>query len=85
MEPITETKQFIKYLQEQGIQPFFATNNAKMTSQQVQQKLHKMGIEAKKDHIMTSAIATAKYIAMQFPNKTGKVLEKGNSFDRSFT
>ncbi|MGX9135719.1 TIGR01457 family HAD-type hydrolase [Rummeliibacillus sp. JY-2-4R] len=74
LEPITETKQFIKYLQQQGIEPFFATNNAKMTSLQVQQKLHKMGIEANKDHIMTSAIATAKYIAMQFPNKTVKVL-----------
>ncbi len=74
LEPIPETKLFIKHLQEQGIEPFFATNNAKMTSPQVQQKLLKMGIEAKKDHIMTSAIATAKYVAMQFPNKSVKVL-----------
>ncbi|WP_397539765.1 TIGR01457 family HAD-type hydrolase [Rummeliibacillus pycnus] len=72
--PIVEAKEFIHYLQQQGIEPFFATNNAKMTGAQVQKKLYKMGIEAKANHIMTSAIATAKYIANHFPNKLVKVL-----------
>ncbi|MGG0656705.1 TIGR01457 family HAD-type hydrolase [Rummeliibacillus pycnus] len=74
LDPILEAKEFIEYLQHQGIEPFFATNNAKMTGVQLQKKLHKMGIEAKVDHIMTSAMATAKYIANNFPNKTVKVL-----------
>jgi len=73
-DPILEAKEFIHYLQQHGIDPFFATNNAKMTCAQVQKKLHKMGIEAKANHIMTSAIATAKYIANHYPNKTVKVL-----------
>ncbi|WP_102694211.1 TIGR01457 family HAD-type hydrolase [Rummeliibacillus pycnus] len=74
LDPILEAKEFIHYLQKQGIEPFFATNNAKMTRAQVQKKLHKMGIEAKTNRIMTSAIATAKYIANHYPNKTVKVL-----------
>lgn len=74
LKPILEAKEFIEYLQHRGIEPFFATNNAKMTSAQVQNKLHKMGIAAKTNHIMTSAIATSKYIANHYPNKTVKVL-----------
>lgn len=73
-EPISEAKDFINNLQQQGIEPFFVTNNAKMTGEQLQSKLLYMGIRAKKDHIMTSAMATAKYVAKHFPNKTVKVL-----------
>lgn len=73
-DSIPDAKEFIHYLQQQEIEPFFATNNAKMTREQVQSKLHNMGIEAKIDHIMTSAIATAKYVSKHFPNKTVKVL-----------
>lgn len=74
LEPITEAKEFINHLKKQGIEPFFATNNAKMTGIQIQSKLHKMGINAKLDHIMSSAMATAKYISRHFTNKTVKVL-----------
>lgn len=74
LKPVPEAKEFIDYLQQQGTEPFFVTNNAKMTSIQVQSKLHKMGIEAKSDHIMTSAIATARYVSEHFDHKTVKVL-----------
>lgn len=73
-DSIADAKEYIHYLQQQGIDPFFATNNAKMTREQVQSKLYKMGIDAKVDHIMTSAMATAKYVFKHYPNKTVKVL-----------
>lgn len=73
-QPVLEAKEFINYLQQQGIEPFFVTNNAKMTNVQVYRKLQKMGINSKVNHMMTSAMATAKYIANHFPTKKVKVL-----------
>lgn len=71
---IPEARELIRTLRKQGIQPFFVTNNAKMTQQQVYEKLRKMGIELEQDHIMTSAIATAKYIAKYYPNETAFII-----------
>lgn len=69
-EVIPEAKAAIKRLREKGLKPFYVTNNAKMTQQQIYDKLSGMGIELELDHIMTSAIATAKYIANHYPQKT---------------
>lgn len=65
-EPIMETVQFIHLLQEQGIEPFFVTNNASQTPDQVLTKLKGFGVDAKRSHIMTSAMAAAKYIALHY-------------------
>ena len=63
-EPILETVQFVHHLQQQGIEPFFVTNNASQTPDQVKSKLNGLGIDAKRSHIMTSAMAAAKYIVI---------------------
>jgi 4-nitrophenyl phosphatase len=77
-EPILETVQFVHHLQQQGIEPFFVTNNASQTPDQVQSKLNALGINAKRSHIMTSAMAAAKYIAMNYPNVSVSMIgEKG--------
>lgn len=68
-EPIIETVQFVHHLQQQGKEPFFVTNNASQTPDQVLSKLSGFGIEAKRSHIMTSAMAAAKYIAYHYPGK----------------
>ncbi|QBP40545.1 TIGR01457 family HAD-type hydrolase [Paenisporosarcina antarctica] len=68
-EPIMETVQFIQLLQEQGIEPFFVTNNASQTPDQVLKKLKGFGVDAKRSHIMTSAMAAAKYIALHYYGK----------------
>ncbi|WP_017379784.1 TIGR01457 family HAD-type hydrolase [Paenisporosarcina sp. TG-14] len=68
-EPIMETVQFIQLLQEQGIEPFFVTNNASQTPDQVLTKLKGFGVDAKRSHIMTSAMAAAKYIALHYFGK----------------
>lgn len=68
IEPILETVHFVNQLQKQGIEPFFVTNNASQTPDQVMEKLKGFGIDAKRSHIMTSAMAAAKYIALHFPD-----------------
>ncbi|MBQ0138488.1 MAG: HAD-IIA family hydrolase [Kurthia sp.] len=67
---IPKAKQAIEDLRAKGIKPFYVTNNAKMTQQQIYNKLSKLGIELEPNHIMTSAIATAKYVKKFFPNQT---------------
>ena len=69
-DPIIETIDFIHQLQNKGIEPFFVTNNASQTPNQVMEKLKGFGIDAKRSHIMTSAMAAAKYIAFHYPGAT---------------
>jgi len=68
-EPIEETIHFIHLLQQKGIEPFYVTNNASHTPDQVLAKLQEFGVEAKRSHIMTSALAAAKYIALHYYGK----------------
>lgn len=67
---IPEAKRAIERLRSRGIKPYYATNNSKMTQQQLFDKLTAMGIEVELDHIMTSGIATAKYIKKYYPNQS---------------
>ncbi|ANU12583.1 putative NagD-like phosphatase [Planococcus halocryophilus Or1] len=69
-EIVEEAAEFIEQLQQQEIEPFYITNNASKTQQQLQDKLAGFGIAAKKERIMSSAIAAAKYIKRWYPEKT---------------
>lgn len=71
---IPEAVTFIQQLQRQGIEPFLVTNNAKYTQAQQRQKVAAMGLDIAEDHIMTSAIATAKYIRAHYPEAKVKVI-----------
>lgn len=62
-EPVEFAAQFVQRLQQQGIEPFFVTNNASKTQEQLQQRLAHFGIRAQKDRIYSSAITAAKYIS----------------------
>lgn len=68
-EGIPSAITFIHSLQEQGIEPFYVTNNASKTREKLQEALRAVGIEAKLDHIYSSALVTAKYIATNFAGK----------------
>lgn len=59
--PISEAVSFIENMQQNGIDPYFITNNSSMTRIQLREKLASFGIKANSDCIMTSAIAAAKY------------------------
>ncbi len=61
---------FIKRLQEKGIEPFYVTNNASKTQQQLNEKLQRFGIKTVESQIVSSAIAAAKYIKRWYPDQT---------------
>lgn len=67
--PIPEAVKFIHYLQSNGNQPFFVTNNSSMTQQQLQEKLSIMDIRVDTEHIISSSIAAANYINEFMPGK----------------
>ncbi|MCM3359609.1 MAG: TIGR01457 family HAD-type hydrolase [Psychrobacillus sp.] len=68
--PIREAVDFVHYLQNKGIEPFFVTNNSSMTQKQLQQKLAKMEIRTSEEQIISSSIAAANYIAEHYPAKS---------------
>ena len=65
-EVIPEAAVLIERLQGRGIEPYYVTNNSSLTAIQFQTKLLRMGIRTEPDHIMTSAIASAKYCKEHF-------------------
>jgi 4-nitrophenyl phosphatase len=62
-EPVPGAKEFLKYLQEQGVPFMLATNNSTLTPNQYVAKLSAMNIEVTNDHILTSGQATAMYLS----------------------
>ncbi|MDS9472775.1 TIGR01457 family HAD-type hydrolase [Sporosarcina pasteurii] len=65
-EPVPEAVALIEQLQQQGIEPYYITNNSSATPEQVQQKLAGFGIHTKAKYIVTSAIAAAHYCKENF-------------------
>lgn len=68
---------FIKTLLKEDIPFTFMTNNSQRTPLDGVQKLKKMGIKVEEKHVYTSAMATAHFMANQFPNGTAYVLGEG--------
>lgn len=68
--PVQEAAQFVSRLQEQGIEAFYVTNNASKTQGQLHEKLKRVGVNADKSRIMSSAVAAAKYIKRWYPGRT---------------
>jgi 4-nitrophenyl phosphatase len=58
---------FVDFLREQDIGFVLATNNSTRTPQQYVEKLGKMGVLVGADQILTSAVATAGYLASNAP------------------
>ncbi|WP_342505912.1 TIGR01457 family HAD-type hydrolase [Sporosarcina sp. FSL K6-2383] len=78
VEPIPEAVSFIASTQARGVEPYFITNNSSMTRQQLQEKLASFGIRTDTAHIMTSAIAVAKYCEANYPGASVMMIgEKG--------
>lgn len=60
--------EFIEWLQKEGKEFLFLTNNISYTSKELQQKLARMGLDVSEDHFYTSALATASFLKEQAPN-----------------
>ena len=68
-EGIPSAVSFINRLQQVGIEPFYVTNNSSKTREQLQDALCAIGVQAPLEHIYSSALVTAKYVAMNFLGK----------------
>lgn len=64
-EPIKSAVTFVQKLAEKRIPYLFVTNNSSQTPEAVVEKLMSMNIPATTDQVMTSSIATARYIRKQ--------------------
>lgn len=73
-EGIPSAISFIHKLQKSNIEPFYVTNNSSKTPLQLQQSLAAIGINAPVEHIYSSALVTAKYIAQHFHNAKVQVI-----------
>lgn len=69
-EEIDGAVQFISYLNYQNIPHLYVTNNSTKEPEEVASKLNTMGIVAQADEVVTSALATAEFIAEESPGAT---------------
>lgn len=69
--------QFVRELRERGIPFRFLTNNSQRTRRDVVAKLSRLGIDAEEQHVFTSAMATARFLAQQKPDGTAFVIGEG--------
>ncbi|MBD7908856.1 TIGR01457 family HAD-type hydrolase [Sporosarcina gallistercoris] len=73
-QAIPESVDFIRTLQQSGIEPYFITNNSSRTVLEQQQKLKRLGVETSEHQIMTSAIASARYCAQNYTGMTVQMI-----------
>ncbi|MDD2485423.1 MAG: HAD-IIA family hydrolase [bacterium] len=73
-EPVNGAVETIGSLQEDGNKVYFLTNNATMNRQSFVNKLGRIGIHTTADCVMTSAYATALYLARSHPGSRVMVI-----------
>lgn len=83
-ETIDGATQFIEYLNQQQIPHLYVTNNSTKEPEEVASKLHPMGVDAKADEVVTSALATAEYISEESPGATVYMLG-GSGLEKALT
>src|SRR5699024_5498870 len=67
-EPIEAAGEFIHKLADKNIPHVFVTNNSSKTAATVSDSLNKMGISCTPSQVITSSVATAKFIKKQKEN-----------------
>src|SRR5262245_61095794 len=76
-ENIPGADMFINSLLERNIPFLFLTNNSRHTSRDIATKLNRIGFKVTEQHVFTSAMATAQFLAKQKPHGTAYVLGEG--------
>jgi len=71
---IAGADRFVDELRQREIPFRLLTNNSQRTRRDVAAKLSRMGIEVEDEHIFTSAMATARFLAEQSPGGTAFVI-----------
>ena len=60
-------REFIQWMQDEGKEYLFLTNNSGYTPRELNQKLARMGLDVPEEHFYTSALATAAFLRQQAP------------------
>ena len=68
---------FIHELRNREIPFRLLTNNSQRTRRDVMTKLGRLGIDVEEEHVFTSAMATARFLAQQKPDGTAYVIGEG--------
>jgi len=76
-ELIPGADDFIRELRTRDIPFRLLTNNSQRTRRDVAAKLARLGIDVDEEHVFTSAMATARYLARQKPSGTAYVIGEG--------
>jgi NagD protein len=76
-ELITGADTFIRELRDRATPFRLLTNNSQRTRRDVAAKLARLGIDVEDEHVFTSAMATARYLAKQKPAGTAFVIGEG--------
>src|SRR5258707_3265526 len=76
-ELIPGADDFIRELRPRDIPFGLLTNNSQRTRRDVAAKLARLGIDVDEEHVFTSAMATARYLARTKPHGTAFVIGEG--------
>ena len=76
-ELIPGAAEFIRLLRMFHMPFLFLTNNSQRTRRDVVTKLARLGIDIDEEHVFTSAMATARFLALQKPAGTAFVIGEG--------
>ena len=76
-ELIPGADDFIQSLRSRAIPFRLLTNNSQRARRDVAAKLARLGIDVEEDHVFTSAVATARFLAQQKPGGTAFVIGEG--------
>jgi len=76
-EQIPGAAEFVSQLREREIPFRLLTNNSQRTRRDVAAKLARMGFDVEAEHVFTSAMATARFLARQKPGGTAYVIGEG--------
>ena len=69
IEPIGNLPDILTKIKTMGLKVTFATNNASKSINEIQHKLENFGVNVPEEQIVTSALATLRFIARNYPPK----------------
>ena len=67
-------REFVDWLEAENKDYLFLTNNSQRTREELEQKLKRLGLEIDAMRFYTAALATASFLASQYPNGTAYVI-----------
>jgi len=67
-------KEFVRWLKKENKRFLFLTNSSERTPRELQEKLHRLGVNVDRNVFYTSALATAQFLSSQKPKGTAFII-----------